>query len=323
MGIIKVLIVFRVYQIVPYPDKHNCMVLYESCKWGVAWWMFRGVGTPRAALHDFHRDCVDMLKFSIITPNFNGARYLEQTLASVAGQRSHGVAVEHIVMDALSTDGSAAILARYADRITCVRERDSGPADAINKGLQRADGDILAWLNADDLYDPGALARAADVFAAHPDVALCFGRCRIIDEQGLEIRQGITRFKECFFSLSSRFTLQSINYISQPAMFFRRSAFEKAGLLREDLKAAWDYEYILRLWRQGGGVVVAGGPLASFRWHPQSISGQHFRLQFREEYDAAVADAGPCSLQALLHLGVRYGIVGIYAVMARRGRNKL
>ena len=256
------------------------------------------------------------MKFSIITPNRNGERYLEQALTSVARQREGGVEVEHIVVDALSTDGSAAILERHAGEIRLLRERDSGPANAINKGLALAGGDVLAWLNADDFYQPHALARVAEVFTTNPGAALCFGRCPIVNEDSVEIRHGITRFKEFFFPLSSRFTIQSINYISQPAMFFRREAFQSAGPLREDLKAAWDYELILRLWRQGGAVHVIGAPLANFRWHAQSISGQNFRRQFKEEFDVAVADAGLLSLQTLLHLGVRYGIVGIYSFMA-------
>lgn len=259
------------------------------------------------------------MKISVVTPNWNGERYLDETLRSIAAQRAQGADVEMIVVDGMSTDGSAAILDRHRDEIDrLIREPDTGPASAINKGLRVATGEVLAWLNADDAYAPGALARVAKTMRRRPDKALCFGRCRIVDEGGHEIRHGITRFKEAFFPLSSRFTIQSINYISQPAMFFRRRAFEVAGPLREDLKAAWDYEFVLRLWRRGGGVRVPGEPLASFRWHPASISGQHFQRQFKEEYDAAVADAGRFSPQALLHLGVRAGIVTIYRQMARR-----
>ena len=259
------------------------------------------------------------MKFSVVTPNYNGARFLEATLASVAAQRAPGVTVEHWIMDGGSSDGSLEIIRRYLGPDTfLLAEHDSGPADAINKGLRRVSGDLVAWLNADDLYAPGTLVRAAEALATRPNAALAFGRCRIVDEGGAEIRGGITRFKELFFPLSSRFTIQCINYISQPAMFFRRSALERAGLLQTGLTAAWDYEFILRLWRQGGAVRIPGGPLADFRWHPGSISGRTFALQFREEWHAAAADAGRWSPQALIHLGVRYGIVGIYALMAAR-----
>ena len=262
------------------------------------------------------------MKFSIITPNFNGARFLGTALASVAAQRGPGLGVEHWIEDGGSTDGSLDIIQRYLGRETfLVTEPDRGPADAINKGLRRTTGDIVAWLNADDCYHSDALLRAAETFTAHPRAALVFGRCRIVNENDTEIRRGITRFKEIFFPLSSRFTFQCINYISQPAMFFRRAAMECTGLLRDDLKAAWDYEFMLRLWRQGGGARVPGAPLADFRWHPESISGQTFRHQFREEWEAAAADAGRLSPQALIHLGVRFGIVGIYTLMAARRKS--
>lgn len=263
-----------------------------------------------------------MTTFSIITPSFNSARFLEKTIESVQVQSSETCSVEHIVMDGGSTDATDEICARYMDVLSFVKEPDSGPANAINKGFALSSGEILAWLNADDVYEVNALSRVTEVFADNPNAAFCFGHCRIMNEEGKEIRGGITKFKEVFFPFSSRFTFQSINYISQPSMFFRRSAFEHAGPLREDMRAAWDYEFILRLWRAGPGVVVSGAPLSAFRWHAQSISGQHFRQQFKEEFDAAVTDAGAFSFQSLLHLGVRFGIVGIYSLMAvLRDRN--
>ncbi|HMP98042.1 MAG TPA: glycosyltransferase family 2 protein, partial [Kiritimatiellia bacterium] len=205
---------------------------------------------------------------TVITPNWNGERFLERTLESIREQRNRGVALEYIVVDGGSTDRSREILAAYRDAIdVLIVEPDQGPASAINKGLRRANGDVVAWLNADDVYAPDALTRVVAACAAFPERALGFGRCRIIDEEDREIRRGITRFKEAFFPFSSRFTIQCINYISQPAMFFRREAMLRVGGLREDLKAAWDYEYILRLWRCGGGFVIPGPPLADFRWH--------------------------------------------------------
>jgi glycosyltransferase involved in cell wall biosynthesis len=262
------------------------------------------------------------MKVSIVTPNWNGARYLEQALRSVIAERARGVEVEYIVVDGQSTDGSAALLERYRREIDLlIREPDHGPASAINKGLRRATGDLVAWLNADDFYYEGALARAVATMRGQPQRALCFGRCAIVDESSLEIRQGITRFKEFFYRFPHRPVIQSINFISQPAMLFRRTALEQAGPLREDLRAAWDYDFTLRLWRQGGAVRIPGPPVAAFRWHAASISGRHFAQQFQEEYDACVADAGRFSLPALLHVGVRWGIVGCYTLMAWRRRH--
>ena len=178
-------------------------------------------------------------------------------------------------------------------------------------------GDIVSWLNADDLYYPDTLVRVKKSLSDHLQAPFCFGACPIIDPQGREIRKGITRFKAAFFPLSSRFMFQCINYISQPAMFFRRGALQKAGRLNEGLTAAWDYDLTLRLWRQGRAVHLKGPPLAAFRWHEASIGGRQFQTQFKEELDAAVADAGRWSVQALLHQLVRWGIVGSYTTMQK------
>lgn len=261
---------------------------------------------------------------SIITPNRNGERFLERTIQSVLAQRDDHVDLEYMVLDGASTDGSLGIIEPYKDRIdTVISEPDQGPAAAINKGLRMARGEIIAWLNADDVYHPGALRRVLEAMTRRPKAALCFGSCRIVDEYGREIRRAVTRFKELFFPLSGRFTIQCVNYVSQPAMFFRRRALELAGPLREDLRAAFDYDLTLRLWRHGGAARVPGPPLADFRWHAGSISGSHFHAQFREELQAAARDAGSLAPQTLIHHGVRWGIVGIYALMAlRRGRRK-
>jgi len=264
------------------------------------------------------------MKISIVTPNFNGAAFLERTLLSVIRQREDGVDLEYIVVDGGSRDGSMEIINRFRNQIDhLICEPDAGPASAINKGLRRAQGEVVGWLNADDEYSPGALRRVCETMNRRPGIALCFGRCRIVNEEGREIRRFITGFKELWFPFSSRAAIQTINYISQPAMFFRRSALIQAGPLREDLKAAWDYELVLRLWRHGGAARAPGAPLADFRWHPQSISGQMFSRQFREEWEVAAADAGRLSPQALLHWFVRWGIVGSYRLMAvARGRTR-
>lgn len=259
------------------------------------------------------------MKVSVVIPCFNSADFLRGALQSLREQRTDGMDLEVVVIDGGSRDHTAEVLDEFASLITVrVSEPDQGPADAINKGFERASGEIVAWLNADDRYVADAVMRAVATLREHPESAFVFGRCPIVTPEGEEIRRGITRFKEAFFPISSRFTFQCINYISQPSCFFRAEAVRRAGPLRLDLKAAWDYEFLLRIWRQGRGVRVKGAPLARFCWHPESISGQHFRQQFAEEFDAARADAGRWSLQTLVHWGVRWGIVGAYTLMQRR-----
>jgi glycosyltransferase involved in cell wall biosynthesis len=259
------------------------------------------------------------LRFSVITANYNGGAFLEKTILSILAQKHPSVELEYIVVDGKSTDNSPDIIRRYADEIDCcIMEADTGPAHAINKGFAAATGEIVSWLNADDLYFEDTLLRIKSTMTQHPAAAFCFGRCMIIDRKDNEIRKFITRFKELFFPFSSRFTFQCINYISQPALFFRRSAMKRAGFLDEKLVAAWDYDYFIRLWRQGKGVRVEGSPLAGFRWHEESIGSQNFQVQFKEELNSAVNDAGHFSLQAFLHHFVRWTIVGIYTMMQKQ-----
>lgn len=256
-------------------------------------------------------------KFSIIVPSYNSGTFLEKTLVSILTERSKGSNLELIVVDGGSTDATPEILDRYKMDIDClVVEPDTGPANAINKGLALATGDILAWLNADDLYMQGALQRVEECVKKEKTASFYFGRYTIIDEQGSEMRTVIARFKELFYPVNSLFAYQCINYIGQPASFFTKEAYAKVGALREDMIAAWDYDFLLRLWHVGKAKKVPGAPLAAFRCHPQSISSQNFSVQFKEEYDVAVKDCGVFSVQSLLHFFVRWGIVGVYSVMA-------
>jgi glycosyltransferase involved in cell wall biosynthesis len=260
---------------------------------------------------------VTSIKFSIITINFNGERFLEETLKSVIAQTSPEIELEYIIVDGGSTDGSMQIIDRYRPHLAhVISEPDTGPANALNKGLKCATGDIIAWLNADDCYFPGTLEKVLLGMRKHPDAAFFFGACPIVDERSQEIRYGITRFKEAFFPLSSRFTYRCINYISQPAIFFRKEAFHTSGFLDETMVAAWDYKFVLGLWRYGDGVWIPGTPLARFRWHEGSISGQKFSVQFKEEYEAVRDEAGRFHPAVMIHYIVRWLIVGSYSLIA-------
>ena len=260
------------------------------------------------------------MRLSVITPSYNSGRFIEETVKSVLAQRdTPGLELEYIVVDGKSTDNTLEVLEPYRDSIAhLISEPDNGPTSALNKGFRLATGDLLAWINADDVYEPDAFAKCLETMKRHPGRALYFGRCRIVDLEGHEIRRGITRFKNAFFPFSCRPLIQSINYVSQPAMFFTRAAYEKAGELREDLKAAFDYEFILRLWRCGGACAIPSPAISNFRWYPGSISGSTFRRQFQEEFDAAVSDAGRFSPQALAHWFVKHGIIWSYGRMEQK-----
>ena len=232
--------------------------------------------------------------------------------------------MEYIIIDGGSTDGSLEIINRYRPSLShFISEPDNGPADALNKGLGMASGEVVAWLNADDCYFPGALKRVAEFMNTFPDIAFCFGRCPIVNEKSEEIRTAITRFKESFFPISSQFMYKCINYISQPTLFFRRDALRKAGALDEAMVAAWDYKFVLGLWRYGTGKYLTGPPLAKFRWYERSISGLNFPVQFKEEYEAVKEESGVFHPAVIIHYIVRWLIVGAYSAMAQRRRKSI
>lgn len=177
---------------------------------------------------------------SIITPCYNAARYLPETLASVRGQ--DGVTVEHIVIDGGSTDGTVDIL-RANPHVRWISEPDSGQAQAFNKGLRLARAPIIGWLNADDCYTPGALAAVVDCFHRHPGVFLVNGHLLRVDNDGrvLEFKRARTR---PFFLYHFWLGWFGINH---PALFYRREVFDRVGLIDEALHYAMDYDFYLRM----------------------------------------------------------------------------
>ncbi len=177
-----------------------------------------------------------------MTPSFEQAQYLERAMRSILDQGYPRT--EYLVLDGGSTDGSRAIIERYADRLAYWRSAsDGGQAAAVNEGWSRSTGDILGWLNSDDLYLPGTLERVADWFDGHPDSAVVYGRCWFVDADGKRIRSVGSPFSGWRFAA----TLQTV---PQPALFVRRSAWEQTGPLDESLRYAMDYDFFLRLFER-------------------------------------------------------------------------
>jgi GT2 family glycosyltransferase len=211
------------------------------------------------------------VRISVVTPSFNQARFVERTIASVLGQQGE-FELEYLVVDGGSTDGTLDILRRHEGRLSWISEPDRGQSDALNKGFRRTSGEVLAWLNSDDVYEPGALAAAAA--ALGPGGARwCFGDCKVIDEQDREIRSAVTAWK-AFLSRRYSFPwlLGSGNFISQPAVFFRRDLLEEVGGPDERYHLAMDYDLWLRFARVAEPAYLPR-PLAGFRWHGESKSG--------------------------------------------------
>lgn len=167
------------------------------------------------------------MRISIVTPSFNQAPFIERTIRSVLDQSHRDI--EHIVIDGGSTDGTLEILQRCGKAVSWVSEKDRGQAHAINKGLRRCTGEVVAWLNSDDTYTPGALERVARHFTEHPDCRWVYGRCRIVDEHDREIRTLITRYKNLLLARYGFPKLLAENFISQPAVFWRRDSSTRSA----------------------------------------------------------------------------------------------
>jgi glycosyltransferase involved in cell wall biosynthesis len=122
------------------------------------------------------------LHVSVVMPSYNQARFIRAAIDSILSQDYQGI--DLLVMDGGSTDGTVDILASYGDRLQFVSQRDAGQSDAINRGLQRAAGDIICWLNSDDLFTPRAILDVVQAFDKHPHVDFVYGRGWNIDAQG-------------------------------------------------------------------------------------------------------------------------------------------
>lgn len=197
---------------------------------------------------------------SIVTPSFNQARYLEATLESVLSQDYPEI--EYLVMDGGSTDGSRDILERYAPRLAgWVSEPDRGQTDAINKGFARARGEVFAWLNSDDTYQPGAVRAAVEQLRAHPEAAMVYGDANYIDEKG----RVIGRFPAA--QTDYRRLRQGYVHIPQQSSFWRAEYWRKVAPLDPTFYFAMDYDLWVRLAQMAPLVYVPGQPWANFRLH--------------------------------------------------------
>jgi glycosyltransferase involved in cell wall biosynthesis len=206
---------------------------------------------------------------SVITPCLNMGRFLEETIQSVLAQDYPRV--EYIVMDGGSSDSTLEILEKYRDRLRYESGPDRGAADAINKGFALSKGSIIAWLNADDTYLPGAVSAAVRAFADAPNAGVIYGDGFWVDAAGKNIAPYPTRpfdpellREECF--------------ICQPAAFVRRDVFERAGGMRPGLQVAFDYELWMRIVKLHS-LVKIDQCLATSRMHSGSKTlGQRKRL---------------------------------------------
>jgi glycosyltransferase involved in cell wall biosynthesis len=224
-------------------------------------------------------------RLSVITPCFNSARNLRETIESVVQQQYPDV--EHIVVDGGSTDGTLAILNEYP-QVLWTSGKDEGLYDAMNKGIARATGELILVLNSDDCLRPGAFQAVVRGFGAHPGWGACFGDVVYVDGEGREIY----RREEAVYDYS---ILRYWNdYICHQTLYVRKAVYERIGAYNfKDYPLCSDYELILRLGREGVKVGHVPALLASFRFHGGAISSsQRLEENMRQETKRIRADYG-------------------------------
>ncbi|MGC4035933.1 MAG: glycosyltransferase family 2 protein [Chitinophagaceae bacterium] len=214
-------------------------------------------------------------KISIVTPSYNQGQFIEETILSIINQDYPNL--EYIVIDGGSTDNSVEIIKKYSNKIYYwISEKDSGQADAINKGFKKATGEIINWINSDDQLVPGALKKIADSFAANPNAVMIHGR--------------IEYFGESINSFYSRnLPRQDIQtrYIAhicmpQPATFYRQTLLTEQGLLDEQLHFSMDADLFIRAGLHYE-IVQTEDVFARFRLHSTSKSVSSFNKTFLTE----------------------------------------
>ncbi len=206
------------------------------------------------------------MRISIVTISFNQRAYLQAAMESVLSQQYPGL--EYIVVDPGSTDGSRELIEQYADRISrVIFEKDAGPPDGLNKGFAHASGDVLGFLNSDDLLEPGSLQAVGDFFARHPECDIACGDGFVVDGEGRRMRhiraRGLT--VQRYLHAGSRWMQQST--------FFRRRSFQLVHGFNSQNRTSWDGELLIGMIAAGATVGYIHRDLACFRIHSASITG--------------------------------------------------
>ncbi|HEU4717847.1 MAG TPA: glycosyltransferase family 2 protein [Bacteroidia bacterium] len=214
-------------------------------------------------------------KISIVTVSYNQAGFLESTIRSLLDQAYP--ALEYIIIDGGSTDGSVDIIRKYEKHLAFwISEKDNGMYDGLQKGLSRATGEVMAWINSDDLFHPGSLWVAGEIFSAMPQVEWIQGMASVIDETGRTVM--VKNFRKWS---KYNFFLGDPEHIQQESTFWRRSLWEKAGArLDTSLRYAGDYELWLRFFDHAQ-LHSVGTTLGAFRFRTKN----QFTLEKMDDYN--------------------------------------
>ena len=220
-------------------------------------------------------------KITIITPSFNQGKFIKETIDSVLSQNYSNL--EYIVMDGGSTDKTVQILKSYGKKINWVSNKDEGQADAINKGIKKSKGEIIAYINSDDVMMPNTLLTVANYFIKNRMSMWLTGDYLIINENGKEIQSFIAEYKRFLRKFPYFNTLAVANYIIQPSTFWRRSLIDKIGFFDKSLHYCMDFDYWMRIIKKYP-LDVLPDYFSKFRIHSNSKGGMLFIKQFKEEH---------------------------------------
>jgi len=223
-----------------------------------------------------------MTKVSIITTCFNAAATIRETIESIRANRGDNE-IEHIITDAGSTDGTLDIVRSYGDEVKLFITPGLNQSAGINYGLKQATGEILAFLNADDLYYPDTIKKIVAAFDTQPDCTWLIGQCPIIDEHGVEQTSWISHYKNFWLRHYSYFWLLVENFICQPAVFFRRSIVEQYGYFSDTEHYCMDYDFWLRIGKTERPIIMNEN-LAQFRRMANTKSNSGYEKQFIDDY---------------------------------------
>ncbi|HTE24071.1 glycosyltransferase family 2 protein [Flavitalea sp.] len=229
-------------------------------------------------------------KISIITPSYNQGRYIEQTITSVLTQNYPNL--EYIIIDGGSSDETIEIIKRYQHQLTYwVSEKDNGQGDAINKGLRKASGDIVAWLNSDDWYEKDALITVGNCWLKNQPFDVFQGEARFYFEDD-EGKNFVTTYNEgaTLERLLKYWSYDKDCNPPQPSVFIRRSLFEQLGLLDTHFHYAMDYDLWLKMVTTGHKFYYEPKLLSNYRFHNTSKSGtkldfKHFHKEWHEVFE--------------------------------------
>lgn len=247
-------------------------------------------------------------KISIITPSFNQDKYIEETILSVINQDYANI--EYIIIDGASTDKSVEIIKKYEKSIYFwVSEKDSGQSEAINKGFTRATGDIISWLNSDDILLPGALTKVADYFNNHKEVDIITGHLVLINQ--------FSNIYSSYFTIAQKksYAANGVYYTSQPSTFWRAEVLKKTGLLNEEFHFQMDKEFLIRVLINGFKFGHINKMLAGFRMHQTSKSSEVKTSNIRKRDIQAIFDlygAGFGALNPNILFKLKYGLEKLF-----------